>query len=141
MNYYPFSPRGYKLKMDVELPQKLGYINQNRNQFPQIGNLDLKKDWISQSIVRQLSTEISQKLSLVDLAYQFQISPTIVAKRIWQLDSLQKSNLREFSLEMDINPDSEQFRILEDNLAAILKNRENNGRLDGRLDEFPLLDI
>jgi len=132
LNYYARPPR-----IDFMTPDEMGfstgleYLDRDFGLPPQGEKFDLKKDWISQSIVQQLSSEIANQISLTDLAYQYRISPAMVAKRIRQLRDLQRSDSNQFSAQMDIDSNSQQLRILGDNLVSILKGSNDNRRFNG----------
>lgn len=100
---------------------------------------DLKKDWISQSLISQLSQEITGSIGLKELAYQFQVSPAMIAKRIRRLEILQKTDQQWSFSDPEVRPGSDHFRILSDNLLKILTSKSDNDLLGGSLGGFPLL--
>jgi hypothetical protein len=100
---------------------------------------NMAKDWISQSIVNQLSLETPQEINRSELALQFQISLSLVTKRLREVQDLLQGNIQRFTREFKIEPDSQQLRVLEDNIDRILD--EGRNELPGNaFDGLPVYD-
>jgi len=75
-------------------------------------------DWLSQTIIDQLSSEKSGQNTVADLAIQFQVSPNMVKGCLQNLDSyLSKSGADVFE---SFNPDQE---VLKSNIQKVMNSQ------------------
>jgi hypothetical protein len=80
------------------------------------------KDWLSQSIIDQLSSEYEKVYSVESLAVQFQVSPTLVTNRVRRISNLLAGNQHLLTSESEIGNADSRLKSLTTNIQNILKD-------------------